>query len=236
MHLCYTSSRYFPILPSLSFLPSKWRLPRHKFAKKFTFKKSEEIFIVERSAFRSPTEIRQDFIEESFWPQGKQLEAPHQNAFYRIIKHFKGSGGMTRRGQTKEDRCMAVTPENIKRVDNYFTADSKSSICTMSYYLGSRVVVDPLDIFRSDCHVSVFLGLASSGHTSWIFKALDDAVEEVSVRGLKLFSLWPKELLMKSCWISFGDRKALLSTIKISWDFLKINFFCKFVAWEPSFW
>ena len=34
--------------------------------KKFTFKKSEEILIVEKSAFRSPNEIQQDFIKESF--------------------------------------------------------------------------------------------------------------------------------------------------------------------------
>ena len=66
---------------------------------------------------------------------------------------------------------MAVTPENIKRVDDYFTADSKSSICTISYDLGNKVV-DPLDDYGSDCHASVFLGLVSSGR-----KALDDAVE-----------------------------------------------------------
>ena len=61
---------------------------------------------------------------------------------------------------------MAVIPENIKRVNVYFTADSKSSICIVSYDLGSKVFVDLLDVFRSDCHVLVFLGLASSGHTS----------------------------------------------------------------------
>ena len=66
-------------------------------------KKSEEILIVERSAFRSPTEIRQDFIKESFWPQGKQFEAPHRNSFYRIIKRFEDSGGVTGRSQTEED-------------------------------------------------------------------------------------------------------------------------------------
>ena len=59
---------------------------------------------------------------------------------------------------------MAVTPENIKRVDDYFTADSRSSICTVSYDLRSKIVFNPLDIFGSDCHASVFLGLASSGY------------------------------------------------------------------------
>ena len=35
-----------------------------------------------------------------------------------------------------EDRRTAVTPENIKRVDDYFTADTKSSIRTASFDLG----------------------------------------------------------------------------------------------------
>ena len=60
---------------------------------------------------------------------------------------------------------MAVTPESIKRVDDYFSADSKSGICTVSYNLGSFVVGDPLDAFGSNCHASVILVLASSGHT-----------------------------------------------------------------------
>ena len=83
----------------------------------------EEILIVERSAFRSPTKIRQNFIEEFLQPQGKQFEAPHRNSFYRIIKRFEDSGGVTGRSQTEEDRHMAVTPENIKRLGDYSTAE-----------------------------------------------------------------------------------------------------------------
>ena len=39
------------------------------------FKKSEEIWIIKRSAFRLLTKIQQDFIKEFFWPQRKQFEA-----------------------------------------------------------------------------------------------------------------------------------------------------------------
>ena len=116
----------------------------------FAFKKSEENWIIKTSAFWLPTKIRWDYIKEFLWSQGKQFEAPYRNAFYRIIKRFEESGGVTGRGQTEEDRCMAVTPGNIKQVKNYFTADSKSSICTVSYNLGIKVVVDPLDVFRYD--------------------------------------------------------------------------------------
>ena len=35
------------------------------------FKKSKKIWIVKRSAFRLPIEIRRDFIKEFFWLQGK---------------------------------------------------------------------------------------------------------------------------------------------------------------------
>ena len=41
---------------------------------------------------------------------------PHQNTFFRVIKHFQESGSVTGRGQTKENRCMALTPVNIKCV------------------------------------------------------------------------------------------------------------------------
>ena len=60
---------------------------------------------------------------------------------------------------------MVVAQENIQRVDDYFTADSKSSICTVNYHLGGKLVVHLLvHVFGSDFHASVFLGLASSGH------------------------------------------------------------------------
>ena len=71
------------------------------------FKKSEEIWIMERSAFRLPTEIH-------------------------IIKRFKESGGLTGRDQTEEDQHMAINPVNIKHVDDYFTVDFRS-ICTASH-------------------------------------------------------------------------------------------------------
>ena len=74
---------------------------------------------------------------------------------------------------------MAFIPENIMWVNDYFPADSKRSICNVSYDLGSKVVIDPLDVFGSDCHVSVFLSLASFGHASSFFKALDDAVKGI---------------------------------------------------------
>ena len=51
-----------------------------------------------------------------------------------MIKRYEESGGLTGRDQTKEDKHIAVTPVNIKRIDNYFTVDL-SSICTASHNL-----------------------------------------------------------------------------------------------------
>ena len=62
------------------------------------------------------------------------LRPPHQGAFYLVIKCFKELRGVTGKGQTEEDRHMAVTPANIKHIDDYFTADL-SSICTASHNL-----------------------------------------------------------------------------------------------------
>ena len=42
-----------------------------------SFKKSEEIWIIKRGAFRLLTKIQQDFIKEFFWPQRQQFEASH---------------------------------------------------------------------------------------------------------------------------------------------------------------
>ena len=236
MHLCYTSSRYFPILPILSFLPSKWRLPRHKFAKKIYFQKVSRDFDRWKERFpvakRDPTRFHQEFLR----PQGKQFEAPHRNFFYRIIKRFEDSGGVTRRSQTEEDGHMAVTPENIKRVDDYSTAEIVAHSVNAALWISSEVVVDPLDVFGGDCHASVFFGLASSGHAPWSFKVLDYAIEGILVRGLKLFSLWPKglfnEILLDLGW---RPESAPLNDQNL-FRLFESEFFGKFVAWEPSFW
>ena len=76
----------------------------------------------------TPTQIRRAFINEFLRPTNKQHEAPPRYAFLRIIKRFDESGGVTGRGKTQEDRRTAVTPENIKRIDEFFTANPKSSI------------------------------------------------------------------------------------------------------------
>ena len=97
------------------------------------FKKSEEIWIMKRSAFRLLNEIRQDFIKEFFWPQRKQFEASLIKMPLTASSRTSKNGGLTGRDQTEEDQHMAVTPVNIMR-DDYFTADL-SSICTASHNL-----------------------------------------------------------------------------------------------------
>ena len=49
-------------------------------------KKSEEIWMVKRSAFRLPTKIQWDIIKESLCPYGKQFEAPLSK---RLLKHHQ---------------------------------------------------------------------------------------------------------------------------------------------------
>ena len=92
-----------------------------------------------------------------------------------MLKRIEKAGG-----QIKEDRRMAVTPENTKQVDNYFTAEILAHGVNAAFWISSEVVVDLLDAFGSDCDASIFLGLASSGHTPSFFKALDDPTGKCS--------------------------------------------------------
>ena len=101
--LTYDANSFIYTFKMKSPMPQIWQ-------KNSPFKKSEEIWIVKRSAFRLPTEIQHDFIKEFFWPQGKQFEAPSSKC-------------LAGRDQTEEDQHMAVTHVNIKPVNDYFTAD-----------------------------------------------------------------------------------------------------------------
>ena len=51
--------------------------------------------------------------------------------------------------------------------------------CANTAQICCKVIVDVLDVYRSDRHVLVFLGLVSSSQAPWFFEVLDDAVKGI---------------------------------------------------------
>ena len=99
------------------------------------FDKSEEIWTVKRSALMTPIQIRWAYIKEFLRPQGRQNKAPSLKAFLRLMARFDESGGETGRGKTKEEAQFAVTPENIAKVEEYFSDNPRNSMCLASFDL-----------------------------------------------------------------------------------------------------
>ena len=92
---------------------------------KYTFTKAQEIWLIQRSAFLSPTQLRRAFIKQ-FLKYEDHREAPHRNAFKRLVKRFTDTGGVT--GRSKEPEATIVTKENIARVEEYFEQNPKNHI------------------------------------------------------------------------------------------------------------
>ena len=85
------------------------------------FTKEQEIWLVKRSAFMGPTELRRAFIREFLNPRNEHQNAPGRDTFRRLIKRFDDSGGVTGRRMENEALITVSTPENIARVERYFT-------------------------------------------------------------------------------------------------------------------
>ena len=73
------------------------------------------------------TQLRRAFVIE-FLGAENHAKAPHRRAFQRLVQRFDASGGVTGRAKTEEDRRTTVTNENIRRVEEYFTANEKVSL------------------------------------------------------------------------------------------------------------
>lgn len=93
------------------------------------FSKDQEKWIVKRSAFLSPTELRRAFVKH-FLGYENHRKAPDRNAFSRLVERFDETGGVTGKGQTEEQRRTSITAENIARVEEYFGDNEKNSIRT----------------------------------------------------------------------------------------------------------
>ena len=89
------------------------------------FTKAQEIWLVQRSAFYSPTQLRRAFVQK-FLMYTDHRKAPKSYAFKRLVNRFQETGGTT--GRCKDPEETAVTPENIARVEEFFTDNPKSHI------------------------------------------------------------------------------------------------------------
>ena len=69
----------------------------------------------------------------------------------------------------KHQACNLVMLNAIGEVEIVICCANTAQICC-------KVIVDVLDVYRSDRHVLVFLGLVSSSQAPWFFEVLDDAV------------------------------------------------------------
>ena len=96
------------------------------------------------------TQLRRVFVKE-FVGYGNHGRAPGRKAFARLVHRFDASGGVTGRGQTEEDRRTALTDENIRRVEEYFTNNEKNSI---------RTAAEDLDL----CYSTIWTILRKSLH------------------------------------------------------------------------
>ena len=93
------------------------------------FTKEQEIWLVKRSAFMGPTELRRAFIREFLNPRNEHQNAPGRDTFRRLIKRFDDSGGVTGRRMENEALITVSTPESIARVERYGKWTQKSPKC-----------------------------------------------------------------------------------------------------------
>ncbi len=202
-------------------------------AKNSLFKTSEEIWIMKRSAFRLLTEIQQDFIKEFFLATRKAIWS--LSLKYLLLrqgfKRFKETehdwkrpsrGRPAHAGQSfQHQACNLVILYAIGEVEIVTRCANTAQICC-------KVIIDALDVYRSDSHVLVFLGFVSSNQAPWFFEVLDDAVKGILMRvASNCFLCGQKNSLIKSCQISVSNLKGLLFMIQISSDFLKGEFSCQ---------
>ena len=89
------------------------------------FTKTQEIWIIQRSAFLTPTQLCRAFILE-FKTKNSHKDAPKRQSFQRLVDRFKESGGVT--GRSKETEETVVTAENIARVETYFEQNPKNHV------------------------------------------------------------------------------------------------------------
>ena len=89
------------------------------------FSKEDEIWIVQHSGFLKPTQLRRAFIKERR-SHNNHHKVPDPKAFLRLVRRFQETGGLT--AQSKEKEAAHVTPENIKRVECYFTENTTAHL------------------------------------------------------------------------------------------------------------
>ena len=89
------------------------------------FSKEDEIWIVQRSGFLKPMQLRRAFIKERR-SRNNPHKVPDRKAFQRLVLRFQETGGVT--GRCREPEETVVTPKNIARVEDFFTENPKSHI------------------------------------------------------------------------------------------------------------
>ena len=88
------------------------------------FSKEEEIWVVRNGGSKTPTKIRREFIIHFNITNRHRVPDPIQ--FKRLLKRFDKTGGVT--GQHGEPVLAARTPENVKRVRDFFEEDGRRSV------------------------------------------------------------------------------------------------------------
>ena len=88
------------------------------------FTKAQEIWIVKRSAFMTPIQLRRAFIKEFGGWKESQKKVPNRKAFQRLVERFNETGGTA--GRSAEPDEAIITPENIARVKQFFSDNPKS--------------------------------------------------------------------------------------------------------------
>ena len=88
------------------------------------FQKNEEVWIIRNAGKKSLTQVRRDFIVH--FGKTDRKKVPNRRAFARLVKRFDTTGGVT--ASSKEPTPWVRTPENIKKVADYFEEDYRRSI------------------------------------------------------------------------------------------------------------
>ena len=89
------------------------------------FTKPQEIWLIQRSAFFTPTQLRRAFIKK-FLTEATHRQAPHRSAFLWLVQRFEESGGTT--GRRREPEANVITAEVIAQVEEFFLRNPKSHI------------------------------------------------------------------------------------------------------------
>ena len=99
------------------------------------FNPDEEIWIIQHSGSRTPTELRRDFIVH--FKITNKHKVPGRIAFDRLVKRFQRTGCVI--GQNLGRSPFVCTPENIDAVQNFFEANPTTSIKTAARELDLSV-------------------------------------------------------------------------------------------------